>query len=98
MTTSLKNRLELLSYIQKSEWFKDLERSKLTISDSEETEVELTEEGKDPNPAPDPELPLKPDEERSWDVVDTKVVKPNRDQLTIPIKRRRRGRGGGQGR
>ena len=54
MTTSLKNRLELLSYIQKSEWFKDLERSKLTISDSEETEVELTEEGKDPNPAPDP--------------------------------------------
>jgi len=89
MTTSLKNRLELLSYIQKSEWFKDLERSKLTISDSEETEVELTEEGKDPNPAPDPGLPLKPDEERSWDIVDTKVVKPNRDQLTIPFKRRR---------
>ncbi len=89
MTTSLKNRLELLSYIQKSEWFKDLERSKLTISDSEETEVELTEEGEDPNPAPDPETPLEPDEPRSWQVVDTKVVKPNRDQLTIPFKRRR---------
>jgi len=96
MTTSLKNRLELLSYIQKSEWFKDLERSKLTISDSEETEVELTEEGEDPNPAPDPGTPLEPDEPRSWQVVDTKIVKPNRDQLIIPFKRRR-GRGGGQG-
>ena len=75
MTTSLKNRLELLSYIQKSEWFKDLERSKLTISDSED--------GKDPNQPPEPGTPLEPNEERSHYLVDTKVTKPNRDQLAI---------------
>ena len=82
MTTSLKNRLELLSYIQQSEWFKDLERSKLTISDSEDTE-----DGKDSNPPPEPGKPLEPNEERSYNLVDTKVIKPNRNQLVIPIRR-----------
>ena len=77
-TTSLKNRLELLSYIQKSEWFKDLERSKLTIP-----KIEDTEEGKDPSPPPEPGTPLKPNEERSYHLVDTKVIKPNRNQLSI---------------
>ena len=77
-TTSLKNRLELLSYIQKSEWFKDLERSKLTIP-----KIEDTEEGKDPSPPPEPGTPLKPNEERSYNLVDTQVIKPNRNQLSI---------------
>ena len=86
----LKNRLSLLSVIQESDWFKELERSQLTIPDSKKTQVELTEEGKDPNPAPDPETPLKPDEERSWDIVDTKVVKPNRDMLSIPLGKKKR--------
>ncbi len=86
----LKNRLSLLSVIQESDWFKELERSQLTIKDSEKTQVELTEEGKDPNPAPDPETPLKPDEERSWDIADTKVVKPNRDMLSIPLGKKKR--------
>ena len=40
----LKNRLSLLSIIQESDWFKELERSQLTIQDSEKTQVELTEE------------------------------------------------------
>ena len=86
----LKNRLSLLSVIQESDWFKELERSQLTIKDSEKTQVELTEEGKDPNPAPDPETSLKPDEERSWDVVDNKVVKPNRDMLNIKPKKKKK--------
>jgi hypothetical protein len=79
----LKNRLQILSYIQNSDWFKELENSDLMISKNEKTQVELTEEGKDPNPAPPPEQPLEPDEERSWDVVDTKVVKPDIDSLLI---------------
>ena len=86
----LKNRLSLLSVIQESDWFKELERNQLTIKDSEKTQVELTEEGKDPNPAPDPGTPLKPDEERSWDIVDTKVVKPNRDMLNIKPKKKKK--------
>ena len=85
----VKNRLQILSYIQNSDWFKELENSDLMISKNEKTEVELTEEGKDPNPAPAPETPLKPDEERSWDVVDTKVVKPNRDMLNIKPKKKK---------
>ena len=85
----LKNRLSLLSVIQESDWFKELERSKLTIKDSEKTEVELTEEGKDPNPAPEPDTPLEPEEERSNHLVDTKVVKPNRDILNIPKKKKK---------
>ncbi len=79
----LKNRLKILSYIQNSDWFKELENSDLMIPKNEKTEVELTEEGKDPNPAPPPEMPLKPDEERSWDIVDTKVEKPDIDSLLI---------------
>ena len=85
----LKNRLSLLSIIQESDWFKELERSKLTIKDSEKTEVELTEEGKDPNPAPEPDTPLEPEEERSNHLVDTKVIKPNRDMLNIPKKKKK---------
>ena len=54
--TNLKNRLALLSIIQKSDWFKDL------LIQPEKTEVELTEEGKDPNPAPPPNQPLAPEE------------------------------------
>ena len=88
----LKNRLSLLSVIQESDWFKELERNKLTIKDSDKSEVELTEEGKDPNPAPLPGTPLEPDEERSYHVVDTKVVKPNRDMLSIPIGNKKRKR------
>ena len=88
----LKNRLSLLSVIQESDWFKELERSKLTIPDSEKTEVELTEEGKDPNPAPEPDTPLEPEEERSNHLVDTKVIKPNRDMLSIPISKKKRKR------
>ena len=79
----LKNRLQILSYIQNSDWFKELENSDLMISKNEKTQVELTEEGKDPNPAPPPGMPLKPDEERSWYIADTKVVKPNIDSLLI---------------
>ena len=75
--TNLKNRLALLSIIQKSDWFKDL------LIQPEKTEVELTEEGKDPNPAPPPNQPLAPEEPRSRYIVDTKVEKPNRDTLGI---------------
>jgi len=75
--TNLKNRLALLSIIQKSDWFKDL------LVQPEKTQVELTEEGKDPNPAPPPNQPLAPDEPRSRYIVDTKVEKPNRDMLSI---------------
>ena len=85
----LKNRLQILSYIQNSDWFKELENSDLMISKNEKTEVELTEEGKDPNPAPPPEMPLEPDEERSQHVVDTKVVKPNMDSLLIKPKKKK---------
>ena len=75
--TNLKNRLALLSIIQQSDWFKDL------LVQPEKTQVELTEEGKDPNPAPPPNQPLAPDEPRSRYLVDTKVEKPNRDMLSI---------------
>jgi len=75
--TNLKNRLALLSIIQKSDWFKDL------LVQPEKTQVELTEEGKDPNPAPPPNQPLAPDEPRSRYIVDTKIEKPNRDMLSI---------------
>ena len=75
--TSLKNRLALLSIIQQSDWFKDL------LIQPEKTQVELTEEGKDPNPAPPPNQPLAPDEPRSRYLVDTKIEKPNRDTLGI---------------
>ena len=40
--SNLKNRLALLSIIQQSDWFKDL------LIQPEKTQVELTEEGKDP--------------------------------------------------
>ena len=46
-------------------------------------EVELTEEAKDPNPAPPPNQPIAPDEPRSRYLVDTKIEKPNRDMLSI---------------
>ena len=75
--SNLKNRLALLSIIQQSDWFKDL------LVQPEKTQVELTEEGKDPNPAPPPNQPLAPDEPRSRYLVDTKVEKPNRDMLSI---------------
>ena len=77
-TTSLKTRLELLNYIQQSDWFKDLEKSKLAIP-----KIEATEEGKDPSPPPEPGTPLQPNEERSYHLVDTQVIKPNRNQLSI---------------
>ena len=82
--TTLKNRLALLSVIQNSDWFKDLERSKLLI------DTEGTIDGEDPNKAPAPGTPLKPNEERSWDLVDTQVVKPdtNKSKLTITKKRK----------
>ena len=79
--TNLKNRLALLSIIQKSDWFKDL------LIQPEKTQVELTEEGKDPNPAPPPNQPLAPDEPRSRYLVDTKIEKPNRDTLGIQTLR-----------
>ena len=79
--TNLKNRLALLSIIQKSDWFKDL------LIQPEKTQVELTEEGKDPNPAPPPNQPLAPEEPRSRYIVDTKVEKPNRDTLGIQTLR-----------
>ena len=79
--SNLKNRLALLSIIQKSDWFKDL------LIQPEKTQVELTEEGKDPNPAPPPNQPLAPDEPRSRYLVDTKVEKPNRDTLGIQTLR-----------
>lgn len=75
--SNLKNRLALLSIIQQSDWFKDL------LIQPEKTQVELTEEGKDPNPAPPPNQPLAPDEPRSRYIVDTKIEKPNRDTLGI---------------
>tara|TARA_R100001086_G_scaffold110638_1_gene56320 strand:+ start:317 stop:580 length:264 start_codon:yes stop_codon:yes gene_type:complete len=75
--SNLKNRLALLSIIQQSDWFKDL------LIQPEKTQVELTEEGKDPNPAPPPNQPLAPDEPRSRYIVDTKVEKPNRNTLGI---------------
>ena len=80
--TTLKNRLALLSAIQDSDWFRNLERSKLLI------DTEGTIDGQDPNKAPEPGTPLKPNEERSWDLVDTKVIKPdtNRNVLTIKGK------------
>ena len=80
--TTLKNRLALLSAIQDSDWFRNLERSKLLI------DTEGTIDGEDPNKAPAPGTPLKPNEERSWDLVDTQVVKPNtnRNVLTITKK------------
>ena len=79
--SDLKNRLALLSIIQKSDWFKDL------LIQPEKTQVELTEEGKDPNPAPPPNQPLAPDEPRSRYLVDTKIEKPNRDTLGIQTLR-----------
>ena len=79
--SNLKNRLALLSIIQQSDWFKDL------LIQPEKTQVELTEEGKDPNPAPPPNQPLAPDEPRSRYIVDTKVEKPNRDTLGIQTLR-----------
>ena len=81
--TTLKNRLALLSAIQDSDWFRNLERSKLLI------DTEGTIDGEDPNKAPAPGTPLKPNEERSWDLVDTQVVKPdtNKSKLTITKKR-----------
>ena len=85
----LKNRLKILSYIQNSDWFKELENSDLMISKNEKTEVELTEEGKDPNPAPLPGTPLEPDEKRSRHLVDTKVIKPNMDSLLIKPKKKK---------
>ena len=75
--SNLKNRLALLSIIQQSDWFKDL------LIQPEKTQVELTEEGKDPNPAPPPNQLLAPDEPRSRYLVDTKIEKPNRDTLGI---------------
>ena len=50
--TTLKNRLALLGAIQNSDWFKDLERSKLLI------DTEGTIDGQDPNKAPEPGTPL----------------------------------------
>jgi len=85
----VKNRLQILSYIQNSDWFKELENSDLMISKNEKTEVELTEEGKDPNPAPLPGTPLEPDEKRSRHLVDTKVIKPNMDSLLIKPKKKK---------
>ena len=79
--SNLKNRLALLSIIQQSDWFKEL------LIQPEKTQVELTEEGKDPNPAPPPNQPLAPDEPRSRYIVDTKVEKPNRDTLGIQTLR-----------
>jgi hypothetical protein len=79
--SDLKNRLALLSIIQKSDWFKDL------LIQPEKTQVQLTEEGKDPNPAPPPNQPLAPEEPRSRYLVDTKVEKPNRDMLNIQTLR-----------
>ena len=79
--SNLKNRLALLSIIQQSDWFKDL------LIQPEKTQVELTEEGKDPNPAPPPNQPLAPDEPRSRYIVDTKIEKPNRDTLGIQTLR-----------
>ena len=79
--SNLKNRLALLSIIQQSDWFKEL------LIQPEKTQVELTEEGKDPNPAPPPNQPLAPDEPRSRYLVDTKVEKPNRDTLGIQTLR-----------
>ena len=79
--SDLKNRLALLSIIQKSDWFKDL------LIHPEKTQVQLTEEGKDPNPAPPPNQPLAPEEPRSRYLVDTKVEKPNRDMLNIQTLR-----------
>tara|TARA_B100000427_G_scaffold130875_1_gene108888 strand:+ start:264 stop:521 length:258 start_codon:yes stop_codon:yes gene_type:complete len=79
--SNLKNRLALLSIIQQSDWFKDL------LIQPEKTQVELTEEGKDPNPAPPPNQPLAPDEPRSRYLVDTKIEKPNRDTLGIQTLR-----------
>jgi len=75
--SSLKNRLALLSIIQQSDWFKSL------LIQPEKTQVQLTEEGKDPNPAPPPNQTLAPDEPRSRYIVDTKIEKPNRDTLGI---------------
>ena len=79
--SNLKNRLALLSIIQQSDWFKDL------LIQPEKTQVELTEEGKDPNPAPPPNQPLAPDEPRSRYLVDTKIEMPNRDTLGIQTLR-----------
>ena len=79
--SNLKNRLALLSIIQQSDWFKDL------LIQPEKTQVQLTEEGKDPNPAPPPNQPLAPDEPRSRYLVDTKIEKPNRDTLGIQTLR-----------
>tara|TARA_R100000315_G_C5095697_1_gene54914 strand:+ start:63 stop:311 length:249 start_codon:yes stop_codon:yes gene_type:complete len=74
----LKNRLSLLSTIQESNWFKDLERNSLLLS-------KAPEEGKDPNPPPDPGTPLKPEEERSYYVADTKVMKPDTNKKKLLI-------------
>ena len=79
--SNLKNRLALLSIIQQSDWFKDL------LIQPEKTQVQLTEEGKDPNPAPPPNQPLAPEEPRSRYLVDTKIEKPNRDTLGIQTLR-----------
>ena len=79
--SDLKNRLGLLSIIQKSDLFKDL------LIQPENTQVQLTEEGKDPNPAPPPNQPLAPEEPRSRYLVDTKLEKPNRDMLNIQTLR-----------